>query len=200
MFRPTFDKSNLLLCGFAARAWPASHSADCVSKSTTPERKCAFGRYRSTRSLRFCPDAANARAFKVLAERWGHRAPGGKLTMASQSMEAAGSSRLRQIAHSASRKVPKSRMRSSCAEPGNVTAVGKPSILCKSPGEAGTTSSGVPIARCSRIACCRFLAAFHFLSCWQSFRRLRPCSRPMGCCLTLVTLSRSLATTSATPT
>jgi membrane protein len=43
-----------------------------------------------------------------------------------------------------------------------VAAVGKPSILCKFPGEAGTTSSGVPIARCSRIVSCRFLAAFHF--------------------------------------
>ena len=78
-----------------------------------------------------------------------------------------GSARL--TAPSASRKVPTSRTRSSCAEPGNVAAVGKPSILCRSPGEAGTTSSGVPIARCSRIASCRFLAAFRFLSCWQSF-------------------------------
>jgi membrane protein len=52
---------------------------------------------------------------------------------------------LRQTAHSASRKVPKSRTRSSCAEPGNVAAVGKPSILCKSLGEVGTTSSGVPM-------------------------------------------------------
>ena len=53
---------------------------------------------------------------------------------------------------SASRRVPKNRMTRSCAEPANVAAAGKPSILCKSPGEDGTTSPGAPIARCSRIA------------------------------------------------
>ena len=58
---------------------------------------------------------------------------------------------------SASRRAPRKHLTWSFVEPTNKAAAVMPCILCRSPGEDGTTYFGAPIARCSRIVCCRLL-------------------------------------------